>query len=246
MLRNHIGDIQDRDIFETRIVDAGDVRAAQQAYVAAGQGVAFWMPKVDQTMAAIANALLTLQLSATGVMSKGALDEAGTTLGEFSVVDKRITPRWIRYERADLWIGIAIVAAFTLVAGLGFALKSDSSHAALLLPLLVSSMISLKSAFVRSDTGHITQATSLLLFAFVLIGALYFRNVRSFKTPVILWSGMFGLLWLSWPWAGFYAASDIFVAAGNSPFQKLMRMRASSSSVESVLPDELAAAVAGC
>jgi len=145
---------------------------------------------------------------------------------------------------ASQTLGIAIVAAFTLVAGLGFALKSDSSHAALLLPLLVSSMISLKSAFVRSDTGHITQATSLLLFAFVLIGALYFRNVRSFKTPVILWSGMFGLLWLSWPWAGFYAASDIFVAAGNSPFQKLMRIRASSSSVEKVLPDELVAAVA--
>ncbi|MDH6108437.1 Mn2+/Fe2+ NRAMP family transporter [Kitasatospora sp. MAP12-15] len=26
-----------------------------------------------------------------------------------NVVDKRITPRWIRYERADLWIGIAVV-----------------------------------------------------------------------------------------------------------------------------------------
>jgi Mn2+/Fe2+ NRAMP family transporter len=26
-----------------------------------------------------------------------------------NVVDKRITPRWIRYERTDLWIGIAVV-----------------------------------------------------------------------------------------------------------------------------------------
>ncbi|MFI9272143.1 NRAMP family divalent metal transporter [Kitasatospora sp. NPDC052896] len=26
-----------------------------------------------------------------------------------NVVDKRITPRWIKYERADLWIGIAVV-----------------------------------------------------------------------------------------------------------------------------------------
>ncbi|MBA8926649.1 hypothetical protein BC739_003848, partial [Kutzneria viridogrisea] len=26
-----------------------------------------------------------------------------------NVVDKRITPRWIRYERADLWIGIVVV-----------------------------------------------------------------------------------------------------------------------------------------
>jgi hypothetical protein len=67
-----------------------DVRAAQQAYVAAGQGVAFWIPKVDQTMDTIAKALTMLQQSATGPMSKGALDEAGTTLGEFSAVDKRI------------------------------------------------------------------------------------------------------------------------------------------------------------
>ncbi|MGF6889435.1 NRAMP (natural resistance-associated macrophage protein)-like metal ion transporter [Nocardia sp. GAS34] len=28
-----------------------------------------------------------------------------------NIVDKRITPRWIRYERADLWIGIAVVMA---------------------------------------------------------------------------------------------------------------------------------------
>ncbi|WP_163506599.1 NRAMP family divalent metal transporter [Fodinicola acaciae] len=28
-----------------------------------------------------------------------------------NVVDKRITPGWIRYERADLWIGIAVVMA---------------------------------------------------------------------------------------------------------------------------------------
>jgi hypothetical protein len=67
-----------------------DVRAAQQAYVAAGQGVAFWMPKVDQTMDTIAKALMTLQQSAVGPISKGALDEADATLAEFSTVDKRI------------------------------------------------------------------------------------------------------------------------------------------------------------
>jgi hypothetical protein len=42
-----------------------------------------------------------------------------------NVVDKRITPRWIRYERADLWIGIAIVmiggVALMAVAAFGFA-----------------------------------------------------------------------------------------------------------------------------
>ena len=79
------------DLRAREVTDAlADVRAAQQAYVAAGQGVAFWMPKVDQTMDAIASSLLMLQQSATDAVSKGALDEAGTTLGEFSTVDKRI------------------------------------------------------------------------------------------------------------------------------------------------------------
>jgi Mn2+/Fe2+ NRAMP family transporter len=42
-----------------------------------------------------------------------------------NVVDKRITPRWIRYERADLWIGIAVVmagaTALMAVTAFGFA-----------------------------------------------------------------------------------------------------------------------------
>jgi hypothetical protein len=79
----------DRQAREAAVALA-EVRAAQQAYVAAGQGIAFWMPKVDATVDGIANALLTLQQSAVAPLSKGVLDEAGTTLGEFSTVDKRI------------------------------------------------------------------------------------------------------------------------------------------------------------
>ena len=79
------------DLHAREATDAlADLRAAQQAYVAAGQGVAFWMPKVDATVDVIANSLLTLLQSARGAMSKGALDEARTTLGEFSAVDKRV------------------------------------------------------------------------------------------------------------------------------------------------------------
>jgi hypothetical protein len=79
------------DLRAREVTDAlADLRAAQQAYVAAGQGVAFWMPKVDQTMDAVAGSLLTLQQSAAAAASKGALDEVSTTLGEFNTVDKRI------------------------------------------------------------------------------------------------------------------------------------------------------------
>jgi hypothetical protein len=81
-------------VFDRRAREAtealADVRAAQQAYVAAGQGVAFWMSKVDATMGTVANTLVMLQQSATDAASKAALDEAGTTLREFNEVDKRI------------------------------------------------------------------------------------------------------------------------------------------------------------
>jgi hypothetical protein len=81
-------------VFDQRAGEArealADVRTAQQAYVAAGQGVAFWMSKVDATMETVANTLVMLQQSATSAVSKAALDETGNTLHEFSAVDKRI------------------------------------------------------------------------------------------------------------------------------------------------------------
>ena len=48
-------------VFDQRAREATEalagVRTAQQAYVAAGKGVAFWMSKVDATMETVANTL---------------------------------------------------------------------------------------------------------------------------------------------------------------------------------------------
>jgi hypothetical protein len=81
-------------VFDQRAGEArealADMRTAQQAYVAAGQGVAFWMSKVDATMEMVANTLVMLQQSGTSAASRAALDETGNTLHEFSAVDKRI------------------------------------------------------------------------------------------------------------------------------------------------------------
>jgi hypothetical protein len=65
-----------------------DLRAAQQAYVAAGQGVAFWMPKVAATAAAAATALELLRQSASPG-ARTALDEATATTEEFGNIDRR-------------------------------------------------------------------------------------------------------------------------------------------------------------
>jgi hypothetical protein len=81
-------------VFDQRAREATEalagVRTAQQAYVAAGQGVAFWMSKVDAAMETVANTLAMLQQSATIAASRAALDGTGTTLHEFGDVDKRI------------------------------------------------------------------------------------------------------------------------------------------------------------
>ena len=66
-----------------------DLRASQQAYVAAGQGVAFWMPKVAATVDAATTTIAALGQAATSAETRSALDEASRTLAEFSAVDKR-------------------------------------------------------------------------------------------------------------------------------------------------------------
>jgi hypothetical protein len=65
-----------------------DLRASQQAYVAAGQGVAFWMPKVATTVGTVTTAIDALKESATAG-ARTALDEAAATMTEFGKVDQR-------------------------------------------------------------------------------------------------------------------------------------------------------------
>ena len=78
--------------FDQRAHDASDaladLRASQQAYVAAGQGVAFWMPKVAATTATVTAALESLRQSAAGG-TRTALDEAAATVAEFGNIDAR-------------------------------------------------------------------------------------------------------------------------------------------------------------
>jgi hypothetical protein len=66
-----------------------DLRVGQQAYVAAGQGVAFWMPKVAATTEAVNAALQALRQSTTTAAGQSAADEAIGAMGEFAAVDKR-------------------------------------------------------------------------------------------------------------------------------------------------------------
>ncbi|HEY3043246.1 MAG TPA: hypothetical protein VGJ39_04440, partial [Vicinamibacterales bacterium] len=78
------------DLHAREVADAlSDLRAAQQAYVAAGQGVTFWMPKVAQTAEAIGASIAALRTAGTSAGARAAIDEAVATLAEFAEVDKR-------------------------------------------------------------------------------------------------------------------------------------------------------------
>jgi hypothetical protein len=83
--------LRDVDRLAREATDAvAEARAGQQAYLAPGQGVAFWMSKVDVTMQRVTGALATLQPSATTAASRSALDQAVAAVTEFNNVDARV------------------------------------------------------------------------------------------------------------------------------------------------------------
>jgi hypothetical protein len=67
----------------------GEIRLAQQAYVASGQGVAFWMPKVAERTTGFNNALNALRASAIRPAAQSAADDAAAAMKEFVEVDRR-------------------------------------------------------------------------------------------------------------------------------------------------------------
>jgi GAF domain-containing protein len=66
-----------------------DLRAAQQAYVAAGQGVTFWMPKVASLVDEAARSVDNLRASADSSPARASLLQAGAAITEFGNVDRR-------------------------------------------------------------------------------------------------------------------------------------------------------------
>jgi hypothetical protein len=65
-----------------------DARVGQQAYVAAGQGVEFWFGKTAASLQAATDGLTALR-QAAGAGTQTAIEQAATTVTEFSVIDKR-------------------------------------------------------------------------------------------------------------------------------------------------------------
>ncbi len=78
------------DVHTREATDAlAELRVGQQAYVAEGQGVAFWMPKVATLHQSVTNILTALGQSPVSGGTKTALDEAAVTVAEFGNIDRR-------------------------------------------------------------------------------------------------------------------------------------------------------------
>jgi GAF domain-containing protein len=78
------------DLHAREAADAlADLRAGEQAYVAEGQGVAFWMPRVATTIEAVGQAIESLLKSADSSVARSALQDAAGTIVEFAAIDKR-------------------------------------------------------------------------------------------------------------------------------------------------------------
>src|SRR5262245_44333134 len=80
-------------LFDQRAREAtdaiGELRAAQQAYVVGGQGVAFWVAKVVTTGDTVRASIETLRSSSIALMTRAALDNAIKSLDQFTSADKR-------------------------------------------------------------------------------------------------------------------------------------------------------------
>jgi len=78
------------DLVSRETIDGiGEIREAQQAYVAAGQGVAFWVAKVATTGDSVRAGVATLRQAITAPAGWTALDGAMSSLDQFVNADKR-------------------------------------------------------------------------------------------------------------------------------------------------------------
>jgi hypothetical protein len=69
--------------------DVLELRAAQQAYVAAGQGEPFWIQKAATLTATLRDAIATLRGASSAPDAQSAVDNAASALQDFEQVDRR-------------------------------------------------------------------------------------------------------------------------------------------------------------
>jgi hypothetical protein len=91
---------------------------------------------------------------------------------------------------------LAVLFAYIILAAVFAAYKAPALDRCLIASFLLAGLVSLKSAFVRSDIGHVTFAVSPFVFAFLMLAKKEWQPPFGRGTWPLFAAG---LLW-AWPW----------------------------------------------
>lgn len=106
-----------------------DLRAAQQAYVAAGQGNEFWVSKVAAATAAVRTGLETLRIQAKSPQAQSMIENASSALQDFEQMDRRArdyTRNGQKLLASDLIFADGLEITGAMVASIGQARAAEA------------------------------------------------------------------------------------------------------------------------
>ena len=153
-----------------------ELRAAQQAYVAAGQNETFWFDRATASADALRAALAALRTPTLSAAARGTVDEADQALQEFVNRDRRIrayTSSGQRLLASDVIFSDGHEAASMIVSALdrGAAAVSQEDAAAV-------------SAAVRRQQLSAAAAVAFAIFVMLLLTPL--RNLPAGDAPGVI------------------------------------------------------------
>ncbi|HWK11646.1 MAG TPA: hypothetical protein VNR64_16425 [Vicinamibacterales bacterium] len=99
-----------------------DLRATQQAYVAAGQGQDFWFARAGKALDDLRTTITDLRATASGSSSTASFDEAASALQDFEQMDKRARD-YVRAHQAPLASDLIFSDGFDLSRKMAVAIE---------------------------------------------------------------------------------------------------------------------------
>lgn len=142
-----------------------DLRAAQQAYVAAGQGAEIWTPKVAALLREAAGLTDGLRASAASVAARRSLMEAGATLTELGNIDNRVHGYLASDDR---------LMAADVVFSEGGAVAAAAAHQVEAARLAEQQQLDASEAGLRREQAYAVAAAGL----FALLGITLLSSAR--------------------------------------------------------------------
>jgi hypothetical protein len=198
------------------------------------------IPAVFVAFLAGLNLLLAVFFKATSAAYAGVFDYQRYAFETIRGYNSTMGVDW-EFTRFKTFLLICVVV-YTIAFGIRAVRRSKDQDRYLIAGLLGVSLLALKSAMVRSDTGHIVLAAAPFILVFLLL-----CNTRwNTRRGLYLWSPLaVSLFWIV-PMAGLAAPREIWAVASStrSPGTMLRDMSSVPIPIESVLPQSILQSVA--